>query len=499
MACRRALVVFLLLSGCGSGESGTPGTGGDGDTGGAGGSQGAAGGAGTGGGAGTQAAAGRGGSTGGAAAGTSGSAGGGGATGGNTGGNTGGTTGGAGRGGATAGTTGAGGTTGGGGRGGGGGTATAGRGGSAGGGGAGAAGRGGSGGGAGAGGAAGTTGTGGTAGTVAGLEAAGVRWFGRVEISNATNSVQPRFSWSGTGFVARFTGTGLTARLSNTGPFIFKAVVDGTAKAAFTSTSGTMNYDLTAALAAGTHTVELYRQTEAGQGDSQLVSLAVTGGSLAAPPPGPGRLIEVVGDSISAGYGDLGTLADSECFSTESHWDSYEAIAARAVGAEVSTIAASGRGIYRNYGGDMTDTMPMIYARTLMNDATPLWSFAIQPQAVVINLGTNDISNNKGDPGMPFRDAYRTFVETLRAKYPKALIICMIGPLLSGADLTAIQGHLRAVVQARNTAGDANIEYFGDVVAQSSDKAACQYHPNVAENQIVGNQLATELRARLGW
>ena len=207
----------------------------------------------------------------------------------------------------------------------------------------------------------------------------------------------------------------------------------------------------------------------------------------------------MVGDSISAGYGTLGTINDSECFATESHWDSYEAIAARAVGAEVSTIAASGRGMYRNYGGDMTDTLPKIYARTLMNDTAPVWGFAIQPQVVVINLGTNDISNGKGDPGTPFRDAYRGFVEMLRAKYPNALIICMIGPLLSGSELTTIQGHIRAVVQARNTAGDANIEYFGDVVAQTSDKAACQYHPNPAENLIVGNQLAGELRARLGW
>jgi hypothetical protein len=71
--------------------------------------------------------------------------------------------------------------------------------------------------------------------------------------------------------------------------------------------------------------------------------------------------------------------------------------------------------------------------------------------------------------------------------------------LLSGTDLTTIQNHIRAVVQARNAAGDAKIEYFGDVAAQASDKAACQYHPNPAENQIMGAQLAAELRARLGW
>ena len=58
--------------------------------------------------------------------------------------------------------------------------------------------------------------------------------------------------------------------------------------------------------------------------------------------------------------------------------------------------------MYRNYGGDMNNTLPMIYTRALTNDATPVWDFRTQPQAVIINLGTNDISNNKGDPGTPF-------------------------------------------------------------------------------------------------
>ena len=85
------------------------------------------------------------------------------------------------------------------------------------------------------------------------------------------------------------------------------------------------------------------------------------------------------------------------------------------LGAEVSTIAASGRGVIRNYGGDTLGTMPMLYPQTLTNVATPLWDFHIQPQAVVINLGTNDISNNKGDPGDAFRD---TYVDLLRRSAP---------------------------------------------------------------------------------
>jgi lysophospholipase L1-like esterase len=299
--------------------------------------------------------------------------------------------------------------------------------------------------------------------------------------------------------VARFSGTSLDAQLYDDGPFIFRAVVDGAPQAAFTSTAGQATYHLAAGLAAGDHTVELYRQTEGAQGTSRLVGLSAGGGALEAPPAGPGRLLEVIGDSISCGYGELGALSDSDCFPTESAYDTAAAMTARALGADVSIIAASGRGVIRNYGGDTTDTMPMVYARAITNAAAPAWDFRVEPQAVIINLGTNDISNNKGDPGAAFRDTYLQLVETVRGHYPDAYIFCIIGPLLSGSDLTTIQGYLEDVVSARNAAGDARIEYFGAIAAQSSDKFACQYHPNVAENMIMAGQLTVELKDKLGW
>jgi lysophospholipase L1-like esterase len=141
----------------------------------------------------------------------------------------------------------------------------------------------------------------------------------------------------------------------------------------------------------------------------------------------------------------------------------------------------------------------MVYTRALTNDATPAWDFRTQAQAVIVNLGTNDISNNKGDPGTPFETAYTGLLASVRAKYPGALIVCIIGPLLGGTDLSTIQGHIRASVNARIAAGDAKVEFFDQIAAQTSDKAACQYHPNPAENQIMADQIAAELRARLGW
>jgi lysophospholipase L1-like esterase len=331
----------------------------------------------------------------------------------------------------------------------------------------------------------------------AGVVAAGVRWFGRVD---TTNPAQPRFSWSGTGFVARFDGTSLAAELSISGAAeIFKTVVDGAPQPAFTAMPGQATHLLATGLGAGMHTVEVYRQTEGAQGETRLVKLTVGDGALVEPPPGSARLIEVIGDSITCGYGNLGKISDAECFSTESHWDTYAAVAARALGAELSTIAASGRGVVRNYGGDTGGTMPMLYERTLANAPNPAWDFHVEPQAVVINLGTNDISNNKGDPGTAFRDTYVRLLETIRHKYPNAFIVGIIAPLLSGGELTTIQGHIRAAVEARNAAGDGKVSTLFTLQPQASDKFACQYHPNVAQNALMAGLLEADLRAKLGW
>jgi lysophospholipase L1-like esterase len=342
----------------------------------------------------------------------------------------------------------------------------------------------------------------GGAGAVAGVVAAGVRWFGRVDTT--TDPAHPRFAWSNTGFVAQFSGTSISMDLSVSGAMeIFKTVIDGVVQMPF-NVPATGTYPLVTGYPAGSHTVEVYRQTEGAQGESQLMGLTVGDGALMDPPPGPGRLIEVIGDSITCGYGDLGTSADlnasgDRCYATESAWDSYGFQTAYTLQAEASIIAASGRGVVRNYGGDTSGTMPMLYPNTLTNLGTPAWDFHIQPQAVIINLGTNDISNSKGDPGVAFRDTYVTLLETVRGHYPSAFIVCIIGPLTTGNDLTILKGYISDAVGMRNAAGDANVEFFDRITPQSSTDFACQYHPDAPEHMMMAALLAPELKAKLGW
>jgi lysophospholipase L1-like esterase len=337
-------------------------------------------------------------------------------------------------------------------------------------------------------------GAGGDATPAGGLVAAGVRWLGRVD--TVTDPDRPRFGWSATGFVAGFTGGSLSVTLANDGPFLFKAIVDGEPQPAFAATAGEATYQLAGSLAPGAHAVALQRQTEGWYGNSQLLALTVDGGALAPPPPPTGRLIEVVGASVSCGYGNLGASPCGFSFATESAFDAYEAVAARAVGAELNVIAISGRGVYRNSDGSLTGTMPLLYDRILATAATPAWDFRLTPQVVVINLGKNDLAT--GDPGAAFVDAYVAFAGALRARYPGAYIVCTTGPNLGDAAHAVQLAYVGTAIDARHADGDDRLELL-DWSEDTADDQGCDGHPNAAKHQTMGDALAALLRARLGW
>jgi lysophospholipase L1-like esterase len=344
-------------------------------------------------------------------------------------------------------------------------------------------------------------------GAASGVTAAGVRWIGRVDLSDAA---APGFAWSGTGFAATVTGSTISVKMrtvASTDAIYFQPVIDGTPGARFAVATGEQVVTLASGLAAAAHAVELYRETEGRFGET--VFEGFTAGTPGAPPAYPGRLIEIVGDSISAGYGDLGSEQhpgygpdpDGGCvFSTqtESAYATYGALAARAVGADPSLVAVSGWGMYRDNGNATSDVLPLVYADTLGLRPAPTWGFRPEPQAVVINLGTNDFAT--GDPGATqFEGAYTAFIATLRSKYPDAYVFCAVGPLLYGAGLALAQVYIQAVVAAAQARGDTRVRYLDLGTQNTSLGTGCQYHPNTTEHRAMATTLTAALRGALGW
>jgi lysophospholipase L1-like esterase len=302
--------------------------------------------------------------------------------------------------------------------------------------------------------------------------------------------------------IARFQGTGATLRIDGS-PNQFAVVVDGTVLSQVLKVvSGTKQYALVTGLASGVHDLVIWRRTEGDQGENRFLGLDIVGGQLQAPPAQADRRIEIYGDSITAGYGLDGDGPNCPYSAdTEDHYLTYGALSARELGADLHTVAWSGIGMYRNYGvsAASSDAMPYVYARTLPTQSSSVWDFTTwQPQAVIINLGTNDASTH-GDPGMPYRNAYLDFVRTLRQKYPSTFFVLTIGPMLDGSNLTAIKGHLQAVIDTRSIEGDTKMSFLEFPVQGSADGYGCDWHPSPATNAKMATLLTAELKTRLGW
>jgi hypothetical protein len=330
----------------------------------------------------------------------------------------------------------------------------------------------------------------------------GIRWIGRVDTSPPTAGALARFAWSASGFVASVSGSTLSVQLQTEGATssaFFMPVIDGTPGARFQVMTGTaQTVVLASGLAAGAHTVEVYRESEGMFGDDLFFGFP--DGKLGAPPPASGRLIEIVGDSISAGYGNLGSVThppySGGCtfsLDTQSAYASYGAVLGRTLGAEVSIVARSGWGMYRDGSGNTANVLSSIYGNTLGAEASPAWSFDLKPDAVVIDLGTNDSS--MGDPGQPYEDAYVAFLRTVRGHYPAAWIFLTIGPMTSDPLLTTMRTHLANVV---TTLGDAKVTKV-DIPTQDTTMTGCDFHPDSAEDMTMAAALAPTIKTKLGW
>jgi hypothetical protein len=340
--------------------------------------------------------------------------------------------------------------------------------------------------------------------------AGGPYYFGRF-VQDANGAT---FAWPGSSIFARFTGTGISAVIEELNAQVsysgsapqgndYDVIIDGADPNPLATQPGLMTYVLAQNLKSGEHTLLLRKRTEALVGVARFKGFTVQGGQpLAAPSPVPEiRRIEILGDSISCGYGVDG-LSSTCHFSpaTENVGQSYGYLTAQELKAEVHIAAWSGKGVSRNDDGSTTDTLPILYNRTLPTDPNSVWDFSTwTPQVVVINLATNDFA--KGVPyGLSFEGAYATLLASVRMHYPQALIFCALGPMLSDAyppgesHLTTARTYIQSVV---NGSQDPHI-YFIEFPVQGP-QTGCDYHPSPTTQLSMSAQLVTAIRAKTGW
>lgn len=325
-----------------------------------------------------------------------------------------------------------------------------------------------------------------------------IRYTGRVDLSNPARAV---FDWPGVTIEASFEGTSLAVLLED-GRNSYNVTLDGQSSVLQTR-AGQRSYPLAQGLRDGTHHVRLTKRTESIVGSAAFLGFELDGGrGLVVPPPPAPRRIEFIGDSITTGYGvEGGSPTCTFSAATQNIGATYAAVTAQALDAEYAVVAFSGLGIVRNYNASdkfSDGTMYSYFQQTLAAKPESLWDFSRwTPDAVVINLGTNDFSTRPHPEGEVFLRGYTDLIGLVRNRYPTAHIFAIGGPVMMDPAEATIQS---AVVQMEAVLGDGRVHYvpLSDTLIMPDDYG-CDWHPNAAGHQKMADQLIPALRAQLGW
>ena len=192
--------------------------------------------------------------------------------------------------------------------------------------------------------------------------------------------------------------------------------------------NGNKNITVAQNLEAGNHTVALYRQSEYDAGDA-CVTFVRLNGYLTNPPQDKEYYLEFIGDSLTAGFGNLNENYDSSISGGaplyQDGTQTYAFLAAQAINADISVVAVSGIGIISGYQPYL---MPDVYEEFPWNN----YRNEREPDAIIINLGTNDYTTKdlNGITLEEIQDGMESFMLKLRALHPESKIIFASGIMI---------------------------------------------------------------------
>lgn len=310
-----------------------------------------------------------------------------------------------------------------------------------------------------------------------------------------------RFDWSGIYAETLLDGRALSLRLGDTRKSQFDIFVDGrhTAKVKIQSPDTTIV--IAENLPRGQHSIAIRKATEGEVGATTFYSFILPkGGTLKAAQPRK-RHIEIIGNSLSAGYGTEGKHA-REPYSTETVNCNlaYSTIVPRYFDADYTILAHSGRGMVRNYGDSVRAsavTMRDKFLQVLDMDTLSRWNFegSYRPDLVIINLGSNDFSTEPNPYRSEFVSAYVDFIRTIRQKYGEGIhILCFIPYSMD----TPSDQYVREAVEAVNLPTVKYLRMPVNALNETTDRGS-NWHPNYQGQRKMAMYLIPFISTMMDW
>jgi lysophospholipase L1-like esterase len=247
-------------------------------------------------------------------------------------------------------------------------------------------------------------------------------------------------------------------------------------------------------LSDGEHTILICKDTESNTGYIDVIGFRCE--QLLPLPAKPKRKIEYFGDSITSGTGmDLSVIAcdKGQWYDQHNGYMSYGARTSRNLNAQWQLTAQAGVGLIHSCC-DMKVVMPQIYDKVFLHSDSIRWDFkAYRPDVVTICLGQNDGAQQDSTQ---FCTAYVNFIKTIRQHYPKADIICLTSPMGDKTLTTVLQRYLTAITNNLNASGDKLVsKYFFSHQYHNG----CGGHPDLADHELIANELTVYIKQLKGW
>lgn len=218
----------------------------------------------------------------------------------------------------------------------------------------------------------------------------------------------------------------------------------------------------------------------------------------------PAKRMEIVGDSITCGYGNLVKDPARHFFSAdEDAWQAYGPLAARKLDLEWSCVSISGITAVRHPGWMSEYAMCELYEYTDRVYQTRLgmkpekWDFAHTPNDyVVLNLGTNDCFGilfcEKEGELERFPAAYMEFIKNIRRlNGADTQIICALGTM----NYYLYHDIASAVEQYRLQTGDAHIHLLRFRPIHPFDGLGADGHPSLDTHRKMADELASFIQS----
>lgn len=191
------------------------------------------------------------------------------------------------------------------------------------------------------------------------------------------------------------------------------------------------------------HNFKLLRLSEARLGFATLKQIELDGSLLAAPQKSE-KFIEILGDSITCGYGNLvpSTVGKpvSTYTSSQDASKAYSYLTVSELGVDYSITSRSG--IAALYGYGYTPEQSKVFDNFLNSynmqcryrDPSVKYEPKRESDIIVINIGSNDVWSNTAPSTADLSRSIADFALMAKEKSPKAVVVFMTGGIFDGRD-----------------------------------------------------------------